>query len=72
MTMSIYGDDDGDRWRDFERKYGTIVPYCYDFIRWIIQGIGPGTPQHRRLFPMDNLSVHKNLGVIGLIIIAGH
>ena len=72
LTMAISGDEDGDRWLDFEKKSGTTVTDCYDFIRRIIEDIGPGTQERRRLFTMDNLLAHKNIAVIGLIAASGH
>ena len=68
LTMAISGDEDGDRWLDFEKKSGTTVTDCYDFIRRIIEDIGPGTQERRRLFTMDNLLAHKNQIVIQLIL----
>ena len=57
--MAMSGDEDGDRWIEFEQKSGTTVIDTYEFVQRIITDIGPGTPQHRRLFAVDNLLAHK-------------
>ena len=43
-----------------------------DFIRMIIDDIGPATPGNWYCFTMDNLNAHKNEGVIALIHAYGH
>lgn len=70
--MAISGDEDGGRWIDFEQKSGTTVTDTYKFVQRIINDIGPGTPQRRRLFTIDNLLAHKNPAVINLIFESGH
>ena len=72
LTLAISGDIAGERWLDFERKAGTTVNDCYEFILVILVSIGRGTAQRRRLFTMDNLLAHKNRAVIGLILQWGH
>mmetsp|Transcript_8099 Transcript_8099/g.12699 ORF Transcript_8099/g.12699 Transcript_8099/m.12699 type:complete len:104 (+) Transcript_8099:213-524(+) len=43
-----------------------------DFIQMILNDIGPGTPQWRYCFTLDNLSSHHNVQMVALIYVAGH
>ena len=72
LTMAISGDEDGDRWLDFEKKSGTTVTDFYILIVGIIDDIGPGTPLRRRCFTFDNLLAHKNPAILNLIVDSGH
>ena len=51
---------------------GTTATRFINFIQRILDRIGPGTPQRRRCFTMDNLTSHQNLLVLHMIIVAGH
>ena len=58
--MAIAGNINGDHWVDFDQRAGTTVRNFYDFFLHILQTIGRGTVQRRRLITMDNLVAHKN------------
>ena len=51
---------------------GTTTVKFVDFIQRILNDIGPGTPQRRRCFTMDNLDSHRNLLVQQIIHNASH
>ena len=72
LTMAISGNEEGLHWLGFEKKSGATTPDYYNFIRRIIEIIGPGTPQQRRLITMDILLAHKNPTVIRLIVASCH
>ena len=70
--MAIAGNKDRERWFDFEEKTGTTIPEFYSFVERIINSIGDGTPGNWRLFTMDNLTAHKHIAVLQLIVGRGH
>ena len=70
--MAISGDPAGERWRDTWVEGGTTNDRMVEFIRTILNSIGPGTPACRRCFTMDNLNSHHNALVTQLIYNAGH
>jgi transposase len=43
-----------------------------DFIQEILDDIGPGTPERRRCFLMDNLITHRHPIIAQMIMAAGH
>ena len=60
------------RWRNLWLDGGTTIERFLDFIEEIIQDIGPGTPERRYCFTMDNLNTHHNPAVRALIYGWGH
>ncbi len=75
ILLAISGEDgidEGDRWYELWENEGTTIQRYRDFIQRIIVEVGPGTPQRRRCFTMDNLNVHRNPVVSNLILQAGH
>ncbi len=66
------GDDGGDRWYELWDNEGTTIQRFREFIRRILDDIGPGTPERRRCFTMDNLNAHLNPVITTLILEAGH
>ncbi len=63
---------DAARWLEMWETGGTTTGRFFDFIERILNDIGPGTPQRRRCFTMDNLSSHCNLLIQQIIHNAGH
>jgi hypothetical protein len=61
-----------DRFVRLEQRPGTDIHFFYDFIRDMIDQIGPGAPGNRRCFTMDNLTAHKHPTVLNLILTSGH
>ena len=55
VLLAISGDANGNRWHEIWTGEGTTGIRMVRFIRRIINQIGPGTPQRRRCFVMDNL-----------------
>ena len=72
MTVAISGSEHGERWMDFEQKAGTDIASFNDFVTRILNDIGPGTPQSRRCFTMDNLIAHLHPVVVQAILAVGH
>lgn len=73
VLLGVSGDDQSpDRWLDRWREGGTTVTKFLDFIRSIIEEIGPGTPARRRVFVMDNLRSHQNNAIKAVIHGHGH
>ena len=72
LTFAISGDVNGERWVDFDWRSGTSINDTYEFILRILESIGPGTPERRRCFTMDNLLSHVNPAVLNLIVAWGH
>lgn len=63
----------GQRWVEFEERPGTDLPFFYNFIRAILQSIGPWHPPKRKYtFTMDNLNVHKDPLILNLITAMGY
>jgi hypothetical protein len=48
-----------DRWVDVWTGCGTTITRFVQFISAILNDIGPGTPQRRRVSTMDNLTTHR-------------
>jgi len=69
LTMAIGGNQEGDRWLDFQVKAGTTVYDTVAFLQHIIADI-PNPDQ--RTFLCDNLSAHKHHIVRHLIHTNGH
>ena len=56
LLLAISGDGANPRrWRDTWTGEGTTGPRMIDFIQAILNDIGPGTPQRRYCFTLDNL-----------------
>ena len=72
LLLAISGDDVANRWYDMWKEGGTTNDRMITFIERILQDIGPGTPQRRRCFTMDNLSSHHADQVAAMIHAAGH
>ena len=72
LLMGISGDPNGERWRKVWLEGGTTNDKMIEFIREILDTIGPGTPQRRRCFTMDNLTSHHNRQIAAMIHAAGH
>ena len=60
------------RWRKLSLRPGTDLQFFIDFVQEILDDIGPGTPQRRRCFLMDNLITHRRPIIAQTIIAAGH
>jgi transposase len=72
LLMAIAGDPNGQRWRKQWLEGGTTNDKMIEFIQEILDSIGPGTPERRRCFMMDNLTSHHNLQISAMIHAAGH
>ena len=77
MLLAILGErptavQDSARWLEMWEEGGTTVMKFITFIQRIPNDIGPGTPQRRRCFTMDNLNSHRNIVVQQMIHQAGH
>ena len=74
LILGISGDPNiGQRWIEISHgRSGTTYTDFYSFMLRIITDLGPGTPQRRFCFILDNLIVHTNPMVIVLILLAGH
>ena len=73
ILMAVSGEEgEADRWVDLWEEGGTTNERFYQFICRIIDDIGPGTPQRRRVFAMDNLNAHTNPTIFAMIINSGH
>jgi hypothetical protein len=72
LLLAISGDPTAERWKKMWLEGGTTNTKMIDFIQDILDDIGPGTPQRRRCFIMDNLTSHHNAQVSALIHTAGH
>ncbi len=76
VLMAISGDDDevngGERWYEMWEEGGTTIERFVAFLRRVIDEIGPGTNERRRVFTMDNLAAHRNPAVHAMIVAAGH
>ncbi|KAL7527657.1 hypothetical protein ACHAXR_002064 [Thalassiosira sp. AJA248-18] len=77
VLLAISGDhataqQDAERWLDMWEDGGTTIQKFVDFILRILHDIGPGTPQRRRCFTMDNLSSHRCQLVLQIIHQWGH
>ena len=70
--MVIEGYTSGDRWFDFEQKSGTTIPDFCSFFKRILNSIGNGTLQRRRLFTMDNVLAHCHSTILQLIVARNH
>ena len=72
LLMAISADETGHRWVDIWRGTGTDVQRFINFIRRILDNLGDGTVQRRRVFTMDNLATHHSMLVSQLIHSRGH
>ena len=76
VLMAISGESiangGGQRWVDTWTEGGTTIAKFIDFMQTILNYTGPGTPQRRRCFTMDNLNSHTNHIVRQMIHMAGH
>lgn len=76
ILMAISGDDDeengGERWYETWEEGGTTIERFVGFLQRVIDEIGPGTNERRRVFTMDNLAAHRNPEVHVLILGSGH
>jgi len=72
LLLGISGDENGHRWRDIWLEGGTTNEKMINFIATILNDIGPGTPERRRCFTMDNLNSHHCTQVSAMIYAAGH
>ena len=74
IMLAIMGDPVlGRRWAEIHhRRSGTTCEEFYNFMLRIITDLGPGTPERRFCFILDNLIVHTTPVVLLLIIMAGH
>ena len=72
FLFAIAGSQQGERWMDLWDEGGLDLPRFLRFIQRMLNDIGPGTPQRRRCFTMDNCSTHKSALVSQLIIAHGH
>ena len=60
------------RWSELWTGEGTTLHRFYHFIRTIVDDINERFPGLVFTFTMDNLNIHKNPLVIGLILDGGH
>jgi hypothetical protein len=74
LILAISADpNNGRRWVEISHgRSGTTNTDFYDFIRRIIIDLGPGTPNRRFCFILDNLVVHTNPMLLLMILVAGH
>ena len=78
LLMAICGEDGrapnnpSRRWTDIWVEGGTTVEKMMDFVRTILDDIGPAAPGNWYCFTMDNLNSHRNIGVINMIHTYGH
>ena len=72
LLLAISGDPASNRWRDMWLVGGTTGDKMIGFIENILQDIGPGTPERRYCFTMDNLRSHHNRQMAAMIHEAGH
>jgi hypothetical protein len=72
ILLAIVANDQGQRWRDISIAPGTTVDMFFNFVLGIVEEIGPGTPENRRCFTMDNLQAHKHPLLRQLIYAHGH
>ena len=74
LILAIMADPNlGRRWVEISHgRGGTTYDDFYNFILRIIIDLGPGSPQRRFCFILDNLIVHTNPTVLLLILVAGH
>ena len=71
--MAILGNPDNpERWFELWNNGGTTIVCFYEFIRRILDDLGPGAENQRYCFTMDNLDAHVNPAIQAMIINAGH
>lgn len=61
LLLAISGDPNARRWRDIWTGEGTTGNRMILFIARILNDIGPGTPQRRYCFIMDNLRYERHM-----------
>ena len=67
MLLAISASVAAERWVDIWIEGGTTTDRMCQFIQNILNNIGPGTPQRRRCFIMDNLNSHHSRQMAALI-----
>ena len=73
VLMAVSGCDvTRSRWSELWTGEGTTLQRFYDFIEMIVNDLNDRFPGRTFTFTMDNLNVHKNPLVIGLILNGGH
>lgn len=72
IIAAISGNEDGDRFMEIHDRSGTSFPVFYDFMTNLLNHVGPGVPGNVRCFMMDNLNIHHDDIVKGMIVAAGH
>ena len=73
VLLGISGCDiDRSRWLETWTGEGTTLNWFYDFVERVVDDINERFPGRVFTFTMDNLNVHKNALVMGLIIDGGH
>ena len=73
MLLAISGCDNvALRWLETWTGEGTTLNCFYDFVERIINDLNDRLPDRVFTFTMDNLNVHKNPMVMGLILNGGH
>ena len=72
FLFAISGSPQGERWMDLWDDGGLDLARFLLFLERILNDIGPGTPQRRRCFTIDNCSTHMSALVSQLIMMRGH
>ena len=71
--MAISGcDQEHSRWLETWTGKGTALNRFYDFVEMVVNDLNDRFPGRIFTFTMDNLNVHKNPLVMGLILNGGH
>lgn len=72
FLFAIAGSQQAERWMELWDQGGLDLVRFLAFIQRILNDIGPGTPQRRWCFTMDNCSTHRSALVTHLIHAHGH
>ena len=77
LLMAVCGEDGSvdqpsRRWANIWNEGGTTITRMLDFVRQILNDIGPAGQNNFHCFTMDNLSSHRNDAVVALIQAFGH
>jgi len=67
LLLAVSGSVQAERWAHIWLVGGTTNDRMIDFIQDILNDIGPGSPQRRRCFIMDNLNSHHSRQMAALI-----